>query len=355
METLDEMGKRLGLVLTNWTTAVVADEAHRRGIAIEQGRGSRIILTSPATGRKSPYAGGLNIWSTRLARAVMKNKDATAAMLAAASIRVPEGHVFKKGEATRAWEFTRSWDKSVVKPVDSALGTSVYIGLGDEEVFRVAFDRVAADHGRVLVQEHLFGVERRYVVVDGKVVAVSERRPASVLGDGVSTLRQLVNTKNLSRPPTHVPVPLDEEALNLLEAKGLDEHAMPAKGERVYLRRLLNMEGAASAISPGQRSRDSDGAPLLPGARPLDEGGDVVDRTDEASCEAIATAEAAAKALPGARIVGLDLMEPAAESGRPAVIEMNSGPMIGLHHFPAEGTSRNVARDVLNAIFPPTD
>ena len=344
METLKQLSDRLEVVLTGWTNGVMAREADKRGFLVKQGRSERSIIIESPSGRRLGFQNGRTRWNTLLARKVAKNKEATAALLAAASVKVPEGHVFQKGEATRAWEFARKWGLSVIKPVDSLQGRNVYAGLSDEATFRAAFNRVAENRGRVLVQEHISGVERRYLTVQGKVVAVSERRPASVLGDGVSTIQELVDSKNLIRPPVHAPVPLDEQALELLQSEGKHAGTVPAAGERVFLRRTLNTQ---------QETTVGGASPLLE-ARPVDEGGDFIDRTDEASPEAILVAERAVKAVPGARLIGLDMIEPSESDRPPTVIEINTSPMLASHYFPAEGQSRDVAKDIIDAVFPST-
>ena len=351
METLKQLGGRLKVELKTWSTAVMAKEADRRGLSVKQGQTQRAIVIESADGRKIVFRNGWTSWNTLLARRVLRNKEATAALLSAASVEVPEGHVFKKGEATRAWQFARDWDRSVVKPVDSRQGIDVYVGLGDEEIFRAAFDRVAEKHGKVLVQEHVSGLERRYLVADDKVVAVSERRPASVLGDGTSTIQELVDAKNASRPLIHEPVPLDEQALSLLRLEGKDAESVPAAGERVFLRGILTADQKDPNVAPDEETTVEERL-LLAEARPIDEGGDFIDRTAEACPEAIGAAEAATQAIHGARLVGLDLIEPSDSNRGPTIIEINSSPLLASHYFPAEGPVRDVAKDIVEAMFP---
>ncbi len=352
VETLEQLSDRLGVVVTNWTTATMAVAADKRGLTITQGKDIRTIVIESPGGRKIVFRNGWTTWNSPLARRLAKNKEATAALLAGVSIEVPEGHVFKKGEVERAWEFARNWDKSVVKPVNSRQGKDVYAGLDNEETFRAAFDKVAEGHRRILVQEYVSGVERRYLVAGGKVVAVSERRPASVLGDGISTIQELVQSKNQSRPRLHSQLRLDKQALDLLRQEGKDAESVPADGERVFLRSHLNYEREESPNTvPATETAPEDG-PVLLEARPVDEGGDFIDRTDEADAVAIRVAEKAVRVMPGARLVGIDLIEPVDQGRAPTVLEINSSPMLSSHYFPAEGKERDVSKDIVDAMFP---
>ncbi len=165
------------------------------------------------------------------------------------------------------------------------------------------------------------------MVVSGKLVGVARRRPASVQGDGISTIAELVDAKNLDRGPSHIELKLDDAAILLLQRSGLTIDSVPDSGQRVFLRRASNIH----------------------------QGGDAVEATDELSSEEIEVAEAVARAIPGLKSFGADILFPRAEGhGTPRVLEVNSNPMISLHHYPFEGQPRDVASAIIDGMFPAT-
>ena len=208
------------------------------------------------------------------------------------------------------------------------MGKNVHVGVEDRDHFLNAFYDVAkAFRGRVLVEKMYSGTEHRCFVVNGKLVGATRRRPASVVGDGSATIEELVANKNLSRGRIHIPIKLDEGALSLLRKNGRGLESVPALGERVNLRLASN----------------------------LHLGGDAIDATEELSEDEVAVAESAARAIPGCRSVGMDLLLPRdGEESDVRVLEINTDPMVSMHHFPHEGQPRNVAGAIIDGMFPST-
>ena len=75
----------------------------------------------------------------------------------------------------------------VLKPLDGNHGRGVCLDLGNEAEVRACFATAASESrdGRIVVERYLAGKDYRILVVDKRVVAVAERVPAHVVGDGV--------------------------------------------------------------------------------------------------------------------------------------------------------------------------
>lgn len=216
----------------------------------------------------------------------------------------------------------------VVKPANGIMGRNVFVGVHKKRDFLAAFETVsAADKGKILVEKFYEGVEHRCLVVDRRLIAVTRRRPASVLGDGVHSVAELVELKNVDRGPIHLDVRLDDSAEELLSRSGMTPDSIPGAGQRIFLRSTSN----------------------------LHQGGDALDATDELSAEEAGIAESVARAIPGARCIGVDILFPREPGqGTARVIEVNTNPMVSMHHFPYEGQPRNVAGAIIDAMFPST-
>ena len=83
----------------------------------------------------------------------------------------------------------------VIKPLAGNHGRGCTLGVSTLADVRSAFARATAIDKRVLIEEQVQGRDYRIVVVGGKVAAASERKPAHVAGDGVSTIAQLSTAK----------------------------------------------------------------------------------------------------------------------------------------------------------------
>jgi cyanophycin synthetase len=222
----------------------------------------------------------------------------------------------------------------VIKPLDGNHGRGITININDAKLAEEAYDAAKAVSKGVIVERFYRGRDHRVLVIDGKVVAVAERVPAHVVGDGRSTIAELIEATNRDprRGDGHsnilTRIDLDRTSWDLLERQGhtLDQVLQPQ--EVCYLRATAN----------------------------LSTGGVAIDRTDEIHPENIWLAQRVAKVI-GLDIAGIDIVT--CDISRPlhevdgVIVEVNAAPGFRMHFCPSEGIPRNVAEPVLDMLFPP--
>ncbi len=132
----------------------------------------------------------------------------------------------------------------VIKPDDRDGGTGVYAGLKNENQLRECFLLSKKSSNRLLIEKHVYGKDYRITIANGQVVKAICRVPGGVLGDGKSTIRQLLelnSTKSSLNPAFKSLVTLDEEAISLLKESGRTPDDVLIEDEFVQLRRRANM------------------------------------------------------------------------------------------------------------------
>ena len=123
--------------------------------------------------------------TSSLAVDIASDKELTNRLLAAAGLPVPASEVVRR--ADDAVRMARRIGYPVVlKPLDGNHGRGVAINLNTEEEVRAAFDEAydQSRRGYVLVESFITGKDYRVLVVGGHMVAIAERVPAHVIGDG---------------------------------------------------------------------------------------------------------------------------------------------------------------------------
>jgi len=221
----------------------------------------------------------------------------------------------------------------VVKPLDGNHGRGVSINLRDAEQVRVGFENAYERASTVIVETYQEGHDYRILVVDGKVIAVSQRVPGHVVGDGTHTIAELIDLVNSDprRGVGHEKVltrlELDQQALRLLEDAGHTEATVLPAGETFYLRSTGN----------------------------LSTGGTAIDKTDVLHHDNRVMAERAVKAI-GLDVGGVDYISPdIARSHQEvggAIVEINAAPGFRMHVAPTEGKPRDAAGPVIDMLFP---
>jgi cyanophycin synthetase len=264
------------------------------------------------------------------------DKEATKEILQKHGIPVPQGLTIQYfDELEPAIEQVGGFPV-VIKPLDCNHGRGVTIDINSWREAEAAFDTAIAlsKLGEVIVERYHLGRDHRVLVVNGKVVAVAERVPAHVVGDGRSTIEELIESTNRDprRGEGHdnvmTRIELDRRSFQLLRKQRCTLDTILREGEICYLRETAN----------------------------LSTGGMSIDRTDEIHPDNIWLAERAAQIV-GLDIAGIDIVTPdislPLQEVNGVVIEVNAAPGFRMHVCPSQGKSRNVAAPVLDMLFPP--
>jgi cyanophycin synthetase len=145
----------------------------------------------------------------------------------------------------------------VVKPADRQQGKGVSANLKGDEAVAAAYQKATRYSKMILVEKHFEGTDYRMTVLDGKIFRVSVRLPGGVVGDGKSTIAELVEIAQRSeaqqlrsreRGRGHL-VDLDAEAMQLLSEAGLAPETVLAEGQYQRLRRRGNVSAGATPMN----------------------------------------------------------------------------------------------------------
>ncbi len=263
------------------------------------------------------------------------DKEGTKRVLEDAGVPVPRGAVIQYLDELEDVIGDLGGFPIVIKPLDGNHGRGISINIGNMEDAEEAYDLASsASKTRSVIVEHYYrGTDHRILVVDGKVVAVAERIPAHVTGDGHSTIEELIEITN-SDPNRGVGhdnvltrISIDKTALGVLKRQDYDLGTVLPSGEIAYLRDTAN----------------------------LSTGGIAIDRTDDIHPENIWLAQRVSKVI-GLDIAGIDVVtedisKPLREVDG-VVVEVNAAPGFRMHAYPSKGLPRNVGAAVLDMLFP---
>ncbi len=222
----------------------------------------------------------------------------------------------------------------VVKPLSGNHGRGISIDVRTLIAAEDAFELAREVSEEVIVERFHRGSDHRILVVNGRVIAVAERIPAHVVGDGISTIAQLIEITNQDprRGDGHdnvlTKIELDRTSYDLLDRQGFTLETILEPEQICYLRATAN----------------------------LSTGGIAVDRTDDIHPENVWLAQRVAKIIgldiAGIDVVTTDISQPLhATDG--VIVEVNAAPGFRMHTAPSVGIPRNVAEPVIEMLFPP--
>lgn len=316
------------------STETMVKEAESRGIPWFVASARAMIQLGYGTHQKRIQA-TLTDYSSILGVELACDKEGTKKTLRDAGVPVPRGTVIHYlDELQEAIDEVGGYP-IVIKPLDGNHGRGITININSWPEAEEAYDAAstASKTKSVIIERYYTGRDHRVLVVNGKLVAVAERVPAHVVGDGKSTIQELIEETNRdpNRGEGHdnvlTRIQVDRATLQRLERKGCTLDTVLDRSEVMYLRDTAN----------------------------LSTGGIAIDRTDEIHPENIWLAERVSKII-GLDICGIDVVTP--DITRPlretdgVIVEVNAAPGFRMHVCPSQGLPRNVAAPVIDMLFP---
>jgi cyanophycin synthetase len=271
-------------------------------------------------------------FTSNIAVSLAGDKSATKELLSKAGVPVPMGMTVSSQEALLEAAAQLGFPL-VVKPLDANQGKGVTTDIRDLETAAEAYNWASVFSDEVIVEKFITGNDYRLLVIGNKLSAAARRTPATVFGDGISTIAELINQTNLDprRGEGHenklTKIAVDDLLLAHLKAQNLLLNSVPK----------------------------SDVAVTLSDAANLSKGGTSEDVTDCLHPEIVLMAERIAQMIGldicGIDIIARDITQPLLASGT-SVIEVNASPGFRMHLYPSSGKPRDVGGDVAKMLFP---
>lgn len=261
------------------------------------------------------------------------DKEDTKHILDKAEIPIPKGDIVRTERGLKEVIEDIGFP-IVIKPINGNHGRGITCNITNEEEALKAFKAAKEISRSIIIEKYITGKDHRLLVIDNKLVAASLRTPACVIGDGISTISELVDHVNsdprrgFGHEKVLTYIRINEATREILKAEGLTEDTIIERDRVVYLKETAN----------------------------LSTGGTAEDVTDHVHPYNKDMAERISKII-GLDICGIDIMtddigKPINETGG-AVLEVNAGPGFRMHLAPSKGLPRNVAANVIDMLFPP--
>lgn len=221
---------------------IIIDEARRRGIGVEVLDADGGLFELTFGGRQVRCRESLSDLTTAVSLSICDDKAMTRRIVAGAGVKVPEE--VDSGDLAAVKKLLRAHGSVVVKPVRGEQGRGVAVDLGTMRETKAAIRRASELSDRVLVESYHPGDDLRIIVIGFKLVAAAIRRPASIVGDGRHTVRELIEHQSRRRAAAtdgESRIPLDSETERCAGRAGFALDDVPESGRAFAVRKTANL------------------------------------------------------------------------------------------------------------------
>lgn len=326
---LREIFKKQGL---GPSTQALVDEAKKRKIPWKHYENTSLITLGYGRNQKKIWA-SVSSKTSSIGVDIASDKELTKQILSTNFIPTPKGMVIRDEEELQEAIKLLGFPL-VIKPYNGNHGKGVTTNITDRDKAIFGYELAKKISNELIIERFMTGKDYRFLVVNYKVVAVAERTPAQIRGNGKLTINQLIQQANEdpNRGDCHenmlTKIKIDESTFSILKQNNLTLESILPENYILYLKETAN----------------------------LSSGGTAKDVTDTVHAFNIFLAERVAR-LVNLDICGIDVISN--DIGCPlnenhgAIIEVNAGPGLRMHLSPNEGKPRNVAEPILNMLYPP--
>lgn len=314
------------------STGSLVEEAVNRGIPYIRLNDQSLVQLGYGVNQKRIQA-TTTVNTNMISVDIAGDKSATKKLLGDMGVPVPKGYKVRDIEDLED-TLDRIGYPAVIKPLDGNHGKGATVGIRNLDEAKVAWEKAKEYSRWIIVEKQLIGSDFRALVVNNRLIAVAERVPAHVKGNGKATIQQLIDETNADprRGYGHenvlTQIDIDGQTMRCIAKAGYTLDSVLKKGEILHLKTTAN----------------------------ISTGGTAIDCTDEVHPENVFLFERIARII-GLDVAGVDVIapnvsEPLSENGG-GIIEVNAAPGFRMHLAPSEGIGRNVAEHVIDMLFPP--
>lgn len=197
-------------------------------------------------GRATRVYKGLVMLDNPVTLKLAGNKPLVNAMLSSEGLPVPRHAVFTLGTLSEAESFLEMQKGCcVVKPaLDSGAGDGVTTNLHSRKDLLRAAVAASLHSERLMIEEQINGDSYRLLYLRGRLLQAVHRRSPRIVGDGKSTIHQLVIAENERRAARHsstvTRLQIDDDMKMTLRNAGLSFSTVPKTGEEVVVKTVVN-------------------------------------------------------------------------------------------------------------------
>lgn len=221
---------------------MIVDEAQRRGIKVKVMDAKDGYFKLSYGGTKITCRESLSELTSAIAMSICADKQTTFNLLREHNIALPDQSVVT--DLPQAIKFLKKHRSVAVKPANGEQGHGISLNITSQQRLEQAIEYAASIGDKVILEQMVKGIDLRIIVVGYHVVAAAIRRPPCVVGNGVSSIKELIKKQSRRREQAtqgESSIPFDDELKLTVAEAGYQLSDVLPKNKNLIVRKTANL------------------------------------------------------------------------------------------------------------------
>ncbi|NDK08750.1 ATP-grasp domain-containing protein, partial [Candidatus Gracilibacteria bacterium] len=210
------------------TSQTIIAEAKKLGFQTEILQANKNFYVIRGNGKEVYFKSNDFGGNTALGYKISDDKELTTIILDKNGYKTPKSiYIGKKDLKYFNIEKTSLGFPLVTKPIDQGHGNGVTVGIESKDELNYGIKESLKYGDHFIIQEFIKGEEYRILVIGDKVILGIKRIPAHIIGDGVHTIKELIEIENKNPlrgkgyESSLTYIEIDKKLINYIGKKGL--------------------------------------------------------------------------------------------------------------------------------------
>ena len=176
-----------------------------------------------------------------------KDKIKTNDLLLKNNIPVPNHFIINKNNKNIYLKNNKIGFPCVLKPINGMQGKDVNTCIENQEKFNEILNKLLNNYDEIMMENQIYGNNYRIFIFNDKVMDIIEREQPFVIGNGVTSLEELIQKKNEFQKENNL-FPTNNLDWEYMEKQGFSKNQIIPNRKKIFITNTINFHNGANPV-----------------------------------------------------------------------------------------------------------
>lgn len=176
-----------------------------------------------------------------------KDKIKTNSLLLKNKIPVPNHYIINNNNKDIYINNNKIGFPCVLKPINGMQGKDVYTFIENQEEFNKILNKLLDNYDEIMMENQIYGNNYRIFVFNNKVMDIIERKQPYVIGNGYTSLEELIQNKNDNQLKNNL-FPTKNLDWKFMNNQGFSKNSIVPDKKKIFITNTINFHNGANPV-----------------------------------------------------------------------------------------------------------